>query len=55
MLFDPNFSTPILHILGRTDIIVVEERSKELLDISANKRVEWHDGGADAVCLGGLL
>ncbi|KZT69633.1 FSH1-domain-containing protein [Daedalea quercina L-15889] len=41
----PSFSTRTLHILGRTDVIVVEERSKTLLDISANKRIEWHDGG----------
>ncbi|TFK94280.1 hypothetical protein K466DRAFT_561233 [Polyporus arcularius HHB13444] len=41
----PTYSTPTLHILGRTDVIVVEERSKQLLEVSANKRVEWHDGG----------
>jgi len=41
----PSYSTPTLHVLGRTDIIVVEERSKSLLDVSLNKRVEYHDGG----------
>ncbi|KAI0631376.1 FSH1-domain-containing protein [Trametes polyzona] len=44
-IFEPSYSTPTLHILGRTDVIVVEERSKTLLDISTNKRVEYHDGG----------
>ncbi|RDX53785.1 hypothetical protein OH76DRAFT_1479564 [Lentinus brumalis] len=48
-LFDsillPTYSTPTLHILGRTDVIVVEERSKQLLEVSTNKRVEWHHGG----------
>jgi len=41
----PSYPTRSLHILGRTDVIVVEERSKTLLDISSNKRVEYHDGG----------
>jgi hypothetical protein len=45
LLIEPSFSTPTLHVLGRTDVVVVEERSKALLDVSANKRVEWHDGG----------
>ena len=45
-IFLPTYSTPTLHVLGRTDVIVVEERSRNLLDVSANKRVEWHDGGA---------
>ncbi|CDO72032.1 hypothetical protein BN946_scf184943.g67 [Trametes cinnabarina] len=44
-IFLPSFSTPTLHILGRNDVIVVEERAKSLLDVSANKRVEYHDGG----------
>ncbi|KAF9810436.1 hypothetical protein IEO21_06934 [Rhodonia placenta] len=41
----PSYSTRTLHVLGRTDVIVVEERSKPLLELSSNKRVEWHDGG----------
>lgn len=41
----PSFSTRTLHILGKTDVIVVEERTKPLLEISTNKRVEYHDGG----------
>ena len=44
-IFLPSFSTPTLHVLGRTDVIVVEERSKTLTDISSNGRIEWHDGG----------
>jgi len=41
----PSYPTPTLHVLGKTDVIVVEERSKTLLDVSSNKRVEYHDGG----------
>ncbi|KAI0724157.1 FSH1-domain-containing protein [Fomitopsis betulina] len=41
----PSFSTRTLHILGKMDVIVVEERSKPALEISTNKRVEYHDGG----------
>ncbi|KAH9920927.1 FSH1-domain-containing protein [Fomitopsis serialis] len=41
----PSYPTRSLHILGRTDVIVVEERSRTILDISSNKRVEYHDGG----------
>ncbi len=44
-LFLPSYSTQTLHVLGKNDVIVVEERSKTLLDVSSNKRVEWHDGG----------
>ncbi|KAG0702623.1 hypothetical protein DFH29DRAFT_1079378 [Suillus ampliporus] len=37
----PSYSTPTLHVLGRTDVIVIEERTKViLLDLSQNKRVE---------------
>jgi hypothetical protein len=41
----PSYSTPTLHVLGKNDVVVVEERSKVLLEISANKRLEKHDGG----------
>ncbi|PCH36568.1 hypothetical protein WOLCODRAFT_92057 [Wolfiporia cocos MD-104 SS10] len=44
-IFASTYTTPTLHVLGRTDVIVVEERSKTLLDVSGNKRVEYHDGG----------
>ena len=41
----PGYSTPTLHILGKTDIVVVEERSRQLIEVSENPRVEEHDGG----------
>ncbi|KAJ3554426.1 hypothetical protein NM688_g3117 [Phlebia brevispora] len=44
-LFENGYSTKTLHVLGRGDVIVVEERSKSLVEVSTNKRVEWHDGG----------
>lgn len=40
-----SISTPVLHVIGRNDVIVVEERSQTLLDVTPNKRVEYHDGG----------
>jgi hypothetical protein len=50
-LFTPSYFTPTLHVLGRTDVVVVEERSKQLLEVSAVKRVEYHPGGTFAfVC-----
>ncbi|KAG7095630.1 hypothetical protein E1B28_006353 [Marasmius oreades] len=44
-VLSPGFTTPTLHIIGRTDVIVTEERSKSILDVTINKRVEEHDGG----------
>jgi len=44
-LFATSYKTPNLHILGRNDVVVIEEKSKTLLDVSGDKRVEWHDGG----------
>jgi len=44
-IFGPSYSTPTLHVLGKTDVIVVEERSKVLLGVSASARVEEHQGG----------
>ena len=41
----PSYATPTLHVMGRNDIIVINERSKALLEVSANKRVEEHDSG----------
>jgi predicted esterase len=43
--FTPGYSTPTLHILGATDVVVVEERSRQLVNVSTNARVEEHDGG----------
>jgi len=45
VIFGSSYSTPTLHVLGKTDVIVVEERSKTLLEVSKNKRVEYHEGG----------
>jgi hypothetical protein len=50
-LFARAYATPTLHVLGRTDVLVVPERAQTLLDVSAGKRVVWHDGGA--CCAGG--
>lgn len=50
-LFTPSYSTPTLHILGRTDVVVVEERSNQLIEVSAKQRVEHHPGGTFSVCL----
>jgi len=44
-LMSPSYSTPTLHVIGKNDIIVIEERSKTLVEVSDNKRVEEHDGG----------
>ncbi|KAJ7507350.1 FSH1-domain-containing protein [Mycena galericulata] len=44
-IFGTGYSTPTLHVIGRNDIIVVEERSRKLIQISTNARVEEHDGG----------
>ncbi|KAF9649835.1 hypothetical protein BDM02DRAFT_3094032 [Thelephora ganbajun] len=44
-LFIPSYSTPTLHVRGRTDMVVVEERSNQLIEVSTNKRVEYHPGG----------
>ncbi|KAK7033988.1 Family of serine hydrolases 3 [Paramarasmius palmivorus] len=44
-ILSPGFSTPTLHILGKTDVIVTEERAKTILDVTINKRVEEHEGG----------
>ncbi|KAH9940039.1 serine hydrolase-domain-containing protein [Epithele typhae] len=41
----PNFSTPTLHIVGHTDVIVIPERAQKLIDINLNSRIEYHDGG----------
>ena len=50
-IFLPSYATHTLHVLGRTDVIVVEERSKKLLDVSSNQRVEFHDGGKGVLCI----
>ncbi|KAG6885046.1 hypothetical protein C0993_006373 [Termitomyces sp. T159_Od127] len=44
-LFNNQYATPSLHVIGKTDIIVTEERSQSLVAASTNGRVEYHDGG----------
>ncbi|KAL0955690.1 hypothetical protein HGRIS_001914 [Hohenbuehelia grisea] len=44
-IFGDSYSTPTVHIIGRTDVIVSEERSQQLVAVSANQRVEMHPGG----------
>ncbi|KAA1081758.1 hypothetical protein PGT21_000631 [Puccinia graminis f. sp. tritici] len=38
-------TTRSLHIIGKTDAIVSEDRSQSLVDVFAKPRVERHDGG----------
>ncbi|KAH9855499.1 FSH1-domain-containing protein [Lenzites betulinus] len=45
LIFKPTYSTPTLHIIGRNDIVIVEEDSLRLVAINTNHRVEYHDGG----------
>jgi hypothetical protein len=44
-IFSEGYTTPTLHVLGKNDILVVEERSQVLINVSMGKRVEEHDGG----------
>jgi len=44
-LFAPSYLTPTLHVIGKNDVVVIEERSRKLIEVSANKRVEEHEGG----------
>ncbi|KAI0295293.1 serine hydrolase-domain-containing protein [Russula brevipes] len=44
-IFSEGYATPTLHVLGKNDILVVEERSRVLINVSSGKRVEEHDGG----------
>jgi len=44
-VFSEGYETPTLHVLGKNDILVIEERSRVLIDVSKTKRVEMHDGG----------
>lgn len=54
-LFTPSYSTLTLHILGRTDVVVVGERSNQLIEVSTNKRVEYHPGGAFSLFMLGVF
>ncbi|KAH7883241.1 FSH1-domain-containing protein [Phlebopus sp. FC_14] len=44
-IFGKQYETPTLHVIGKNDVIVVEERSKLLVNASARARIEEHDGG----------
>ncbi|KAF9012675.1 serine hydrolase FSH [Cyathus striatus] len=44
-LFSTPYSTPTLHIIGKTDVVVTQERARTLVDASANARVVEHEGG----------
>ncbi|EIN06596.1 hypothetical protein PUNSTDRAFT_54011 [Punctularia strigosozonata HHB-11173 SS5] len=44
-IFESGYSTPTLHVLGKNDIVVTEERARTLLELSLVKRVVEHDGG----------
>jgi len=46
-LFAAPFSTPFLHIYGKYDVVVLEERTRRIIDLnnSSSKRVESHIGG----------
>ncbi len=44
-VFSDGYATPTLHVLGKNDILVVEERSRVLINLSIGKRVEEHEGG----------
>jgi Serine hydrolase (FSH1) len=44
-LWAGGYSTPTLHVIGKTDVVVVEERSRALLEVSNDQRVEEHMGG----------
>ena len=46
-LFAAPFNTPFLHIYGKYDVVVLEERTRRVIDLnnSSAKRVESHVGG----------
>lgn len=44
-LFPLPASLPTLHVVGRNDIVVTEEKSRTLWEKCENSRVEYHDGG----------
>jgi Serine hydrolase (FSH1) len=44
-IFAAGYTTPTLHVIGETDIIVIEDWSNALIDVSRTKRVERHPGG----------
>jgi len=43
--YEGGYSTPTLHVIGKTDVVVIEERSQKLVKVSKTARVEIHAGG----------
>ncbi|KAH8827861.1 FSH1-domain-containing protein [Flagelloscypha sp. PMI_526] len=44
-LWEKPYQTPTLHIIGKNDIIVTEERAQQLVEVSGSPRVQFHEGG----------
>lgn len=44
-LWEGGYSTPTLHVVGQTDVVVSEARSRTLAEVSNNFRLEEHLGG----------
>ena len=44
-IFEGGYVTRTLHIYGTADDIIPPERTQTLIDVSKNKRVEFHEGG----------
>jgi dienelactone hydrolase len=45
IFYSPKIRTPILHVLGTLDSVVVEERSLALVKACVDERVVYHPGG----------
>ncbi|KAL5521376.1 hypothetical protein ACEPAG_9302 [Sanghuangporus baumii] len=43
--FDPDYQTPTLHVFGLNDVVMTPERTRSLIEVSANRRVASHTGG----------
>ena len=43
--FDPSYSTLSLHVYGLNDVVMSAERTRALIEVSANRRVATHTGG----------
>ncbi|TRM64809.1 serine hydrolase FSH [Schizophyllum amplum] len=44
-VYRDGYSTPTLHLIGRADKLVGSDLTQSLVDVSLDKRVEYHDGG----------
>lgn len=44
-LWEGGFNTPTVHVIGTTDFVVVEKRTRSLGEVANNLRVEEHPGG----------